>query len=102
MFHKLMVTKHEYSQGVRTERKTTKFSNISSEPICGRGRRKYDRPFVYKEFHMTVDIKIFAKATAILVPMVVPRVWKWKEFSCSCSISLSISLSEWVVVGAFF
>ena len=52
MFHKSMVTKHEYSQGIRTERKTTKFSNILSELICGRGRRKYDRPFVNKEFHM--------------------------------------------------
>ena len=54
MFHKSMVTKHEYSQGIRTERKTTKFSNILSELICGRGRRKYDRPFVNKEFHMNV------------------------------------------------
>ena len=55
MFHKSMVTKHEYSQGIRNKRKTTEFPNILSELILRRGRRKYDRPFVNKEFFCLVN-----------------------------------------------
>ena len=54
-FRNLEVTKHEYSNQKQAKRKTTIFSNILTELGCGRGHRKYERPFVKKEFHMVLN-----------------------------------------------